>query len=134
LLDVALRYCESEIPKILKIDTTNKIHIIDKAGAKNVFYHDCSTEIKKWASDRLLPQPYIPLETPLNWNDSLNSTNKRTYIVCENDKDVSVSSQRAMARLHRCRIVNLQCGHFPFLSHPKKISQILTFKFPSKTV
>lgn len=126
LLDVAISYDDSDIPKILQEDRVNGLHILDKDGAKETLYHGCSEEVKEWASNQLRPQPYAPLQTPLEWEDSFQGVDKRVYIVCEQDRDVSVTAQRDMARNHRCRVVNMNCGHFPFLSHPDQLAKILT--------
>ncbi len=126
LLDVALRYEGSDLPKILQVDPVNKVHMLDKEGAKEAFYHDCSDEIKDWAVNLLRPQPYVPLETPLDWEDSFVFPHKRTYIVCENDRAVCALAQRDMAKLHQAKIVKFDSGHFPFLSHPEELCEVLT--------
>lgn len=125
LLDVAMRYDKSEIPSILEVDSVNRVHLLDSEGAKEALYHDCSSTVKDWATTQLRPQPYDPLETPVDWEDSFQGRDQRTYVICELDRDVEPRAQRDMLQCHPARVVSMNCGHFPFLSKPEELAEIL---------
>lgn len=128
LLDVALRYDQSAIPSILEVDPVRKVHILDPKGAKKALYDDCSLDVQDWAVKQLRPQPYTPLETPLEWKDSFKRNDQRTYIICELDRDIEPRAQRDMLLKHPSKVISMQCGHFPFLSQPEKLAEILLQK------
>jgi len=126
LLDIAMAGGPSEIPRILLTDEKNQTQSLDLSKVKNALYHDCPSELADWAICKLQPQPIAPFTTPINWVDSGKTRNKRTYILCENDRDVHQTTQHKIIEDYPCRVVTLQSGHFPFLSQPRQLAAILT--------
>lgn len=61
----------------------------------------------------------------INWKDSGQTKHKRTYIICEEDRDVHFTTQLGIIKNYPCRMVNIKSGHFPFLSQPKQLAEIL---------
>lgn len=125
LIDIAISGGPSEIPNLLLENEENKTQSLDIHKAKNALYHDCPSEIADWAIRQLQPQPTQPFTAPVNWKDSGNTKLKRTYILCEEDRDIHLTTQQNIVRDYPCRMVNIKSGHFPFLSQPKKLAQIL---------
>lgn len=125
LLDIALAGGPSEIPNLLLTNEKNKTQSLDLTKAREALYHDCPSEIADWAIGQLQSSPMEPFERPIHWKDSGKTKEKRTYIVCENDRDVHVSTQIGILKNYPCKIIPLQVGHFPFLSHPKLLADIL---------
>jgi pimeloyl-ACP methyl ester carboxylesterase len=126
LIDIAIAGGSSEIPKLLITDEKNKTQSLDLQKAKDALYHDCPSELAEWAIHQLQPSPIAPFITPVNWKDSGQTQHKRTYIVCEEDRDVHIDTQLSIIKNYPCRIVKIKSGHFPFLSQPKKLAEILT--------
>lgn len=67
-----------------------------------------------------------PFIRPIYWKDSGKTQDKRTYIVCEEDRDVHLTTQLSIIENYPCQIINFKSGHFPFLSNPKLLAEILT--------
>lgn len=126
LLDIALAGGPSEIPHILLHDSENQTQSLDLQKVKNALYHDCSPQVAEWAIPKLQPQPVAPITTPINWVDSGRTLDKRTYILCEEDRDVHPTTQNNILKDYPCQKIKIQSGHFPFLSQPEKLSTILT--------
>lgn len=126
LLDIAIAGGPSEIPHLLQTDESNKTQSLDLQKAKKALYHDCPSEIADWAVRHLQPTPLEPFLKPIHWKDSGRTKDKRTYIVCEEDRDVHVSTQLGIIQNYPCRVITMQSGHFPFLSQPKKLAELLT--------
>jgi pimeloyl-ACP methyl ester carboxylesterase len=115
----------SNIFSILEVDKERNLHKIDSKKAAEVFYYDCSDEVKAWATTQLQHQPLSPLTTAIDWTDSGSQKENRTYIICEEDKTIPPSVQREMLKNYPCREISLECGHVPFLSHTEKLAEIL---------
>ncbi len=128
MMDVAVTYgYDSEIVNILQFDAINKTHILTNTDlAKEIFFHDCSPEIRDWAGSKLQPQPSKPMETPIEWVDSGKTKDKRTYVFCEFDRAITPSTQRDMVKQLPSKTVSIQSGHFPFLSQPQKFLEVIT--------
>lgn len=126
LLDIAIAGGPSEIPNLLLTDEKDNTQSLDLRKAKTALYHDCPSDLADWAIQQLQPSPIEPFMRPIHWIDSGKTRNKRTYIVCEEDRDVHVSTQLGIVKSYPCQTVKLKSGHFPFLSNPKQLAQILT--------
>lgn len=126
LLDIAVAGGPSEIPSLIITDEKNKTQSLDLSKAKDALYHDCPSEVADWAVKQLQPSPIEPFEAPIHWKDSGKTKDKRTYIVCEKDRDVHVTTQLEIVKNYPCKIISFESGHFPFLSHPKQLAEVLT--------
>lgn len=125
LLEMAIAGGPSEIPNLLLTDEKNRTQSLDLSKAKEALYHDCPSELADWAIQHLGPSPIEPFITPIHWKDSGKTTDKRTYIVCEEDRDVHVTTQLGIVDHYPCQIVKIKSGHFPFLSNTKQLAEIL---------
>lgn len=125
LLDIAIAGGPSEIPKLLLTDEENKTQSLDLSKAKKALYHDCPPELSEWAIQQLQSSPMEPFIRPIYWKDSGKTQDKRTYIVCEEDRDVHLTTQLSIIKDYPCQIINFKSGHFPFLSNPKQLAEIL---------
>lgn len=121
LLDQAISGGPSVIPEVME----DEYHL-NLAKAKTALYHDCPPDIADWALSNLQGQPPAPFETKINWNDSGKTLHKRTYLFCEQDRDVHPITQSLVLEKYPCRVIKLNTGHFPFLSNPKALAEILT--------
>jgi len=125
LLDVARRYEGSQIATVMQFDHSNKRHSLDTERAKEILYHDCTKKIKDLAAQKLRPQPFVPHQTPVEWKDDQPAKDKRTYIVCDQDRVLPPVAQLEMATQHGCRVIHMDSGHCPLLSQPKQLAKIL---------
>lgn len=127
LLDIAIAGGPSEIPNVLMMDPDGKTQSLQLQKVKQAFYHDCSSAIADWAIAQLQPQPLAPITTPIYWKDSGRHSHKRTYLICEQDRDVHPTTQRKILSNYPCHTISLETGHFPFLSQPEALAQIFSF-------
>ncbi|HXF29114.1 MAG TPA: alpha/beta hydrolase, partial [Chlamydiales bacterium] len=97
--------------------------LLEKKGLKEILYHDCSEEIQNWAIPQLQDQPVAPLLEPITCHYSTDKQHLRTYLLCEDDRDVDPQAQRDMAKECPSKVVIMKTGHFPFLSQPEKIAE-----------
>jgi pimeloyl-ACP methyl ester carboxylesterase len=125
LLDIAIAGGPSEIPHLIVNDANGKTQSLDLSKAKNALYHDCPSELADWAIQQLQPSPIEPFTAPVHWKDSGKTVHKRTYILCEEDRDVHCTTQQGIIDDYPCRVVPLQSGHFPFLSCPQQLAEML---------
>jgi hypothetical protein len=94
--------------------------------SKEVIFNECSAEDIQYAQERIVPQPVIPLSTPiiLEKNDDV----KRVGIVCTKDKSLTPALQEKMYARANSEITYLDSGHAPFFSKAEELSRILMVK------
>lgn len=91
-------------------------------NAKQLFYDRCSSADATWATERLRPDPWLPLFQRLPARSL--PVMPRGYIECTEDKSISVDRQRTMAgRIAFDEIATLETDHSPFLSAPDLLAQ-----------
>jgi pimeloyl-ACP methyl ester carboxylesterase len=132
LLDIAGNYTGSLLPTILEHDLDQNIWTLKTKEAKDVLYHGCQKEIQEWAVAQLQAEPVQPCTEPIHCTYRKELADKRTYILCEQDRDVDPQAQKDMAAKWPSKLVSLPTGHFPFLSEPEKTAQILDFGYIPK--
>ncbi len=134
LLDIAQAGGPSKIPDIMSYDPKNNTQSVDLKQAKEALYFDCPDAVADWAIHKLQPQPMAIFMTPIHWVDSGKTRSKRTYILCENDRDVHPITQRNVLKTYPCHTVSIQSGHFPFLSQPEELAKIITRGIHADTI
>jgi pimeloyl-ACP methyl ester carboxylesterase len=95
---------------------------LEPSLAHEVFYHDCRAEDREWAVARLETQRvtnFGQIVTHAPWNEVPS-----TYVLCEADRAITPSLQEKLAT--RCsETLRLSAGHFPSISQPERIVEIL---------
>ena len=92
--------------------------------ARAVFYESCSEADAAWATERLRPDPLLPLLQKLRRRAPAGLP--RAYVECSEDRAISIGHQRAMAERGSIRhVVTLEADHSPFLSAPKELADQL---------
>lgn len=129
LIDLAVSGGPSAIPDLLISDEKQGTQSLDLTKVKMALYHDCPSEVADWAIRQLQPQSTLPFITPVNWSDSGTTRHKRTYIFCDEDRDVHPITQSNILEQYPCRVIHMKTGHFPFLSQPQQLSEILVKPF-----
>lgn len=90
------------------------------------FYSGAGREEARRAVERLLPQPLGSVETKNHLTADRFGRVPRYYVLCTADRCMSPDLQRAMvARLPCRRVLELESGHSPFLTHPEALGDIL---------
>ena len=96
--------------------------MLSVAGAQQVFYNTCDSEVADVAAARLRPQTIASFVQPVKsvaWRDVPS-----TYVICDRDNAIPVGAQEAMAAragtTHR-----IDCDHSPFLNHPDEVADLI---------
>ena len=94
---------------------------IQPERAREVFYNGCSDADAAWATERLRPDPWLPLLQKLGGRALPELP--RGYIEGTQDQAISVSRQRSMAsRVSFDATTTLESDHSPFLSAPDELA------------
>jgi len=105
-------------------DMGNDVWRVGPKTATELFFHDASPEIARWATERLRPQSYRVMNevTPLaEWPDIASQV-----IVCRDDRAINPDWVRTAAR-ERLGVepVEIDGGHSPFLTRPAELARLL---------
>jgi len=95
----------------------------DLSLAGEVFYNDCDTSTREWATARLAPQCKSAFAAPVArpaWHEVPS-----TYIVCARDAAIPPDLQRTLFAPRAERTIELDTGHSPFLSQPAVLAHAL---------
>lgn len=98
----------------------------DETLAMECYFHDCEPDVAHWAFSNLQDQRslcYLTEVTPLQTLPDV----QYTYIVCADDRIISPrwSKYAAYKRL-RVEAIEIPGGHYPHISHPVQLAEILT--------
>jgi pimeloyl-ACP methyl ester carboxylesterase len=106
----------------IKVDENDGFSSLKKE-AMPYFYADCTEEIQKWAFSNLRKQhSYWKEENPQEEWPEVSSAS----IICTEDKAIDPHWSEQVARdWLNVRPITLSASHSPFLSHPKKLAEIL---------
>jgi pimeloyl-ACP methyl ester carboxylesterase len=110
----------SQVPAAMLADADGNL-VLDRESAAAVFYADCDPGDVEFALARLGPQNPATFGQPVRaaaWR-----TVPSTYVVCSDDRAVSVGFQRAMATRTSDR-VEMATSHSPFLSAPDAVADL----------
>lgn len=83
--------------------------------ARAAFYNRCTEEDALHAVTRIVPEPVLPLMTPLTLGRSFAGVRK-TYIAAKDDRAVPPGFGRVMAERCGAPVVEIDSDHSPFLS------------------
>jgi hypothetical protein len=96
--------------------------LIDPDRATEIFYADCDAAAAADAVARLTPQNAEPFARTMpapTW-----TTVPSTYVVCENDRAIAPTRQRAMAK-HATSTCSLPTSHAAMLARPELVADLL---------
>jgi len=111
----------SEVPEAMQL-TDDGYLVIDPERAVGAFYADCEPADVEYALARLTPQNPVTFSQPVRaaaWR-----TVPSTYVVCYEDRAVSLPFQRALATRTTDR-VEMPTSHSPFFSAPEALAGVL---------
>jgi pimeloyl-ACP methyl ester carboxylesterase len=90
------------------------------------FYGQCSDEDFALARLSLLPEPTVPLATPVKITDANYGTVPRVYVECLRDRAITLPLQRQMQAALPCQqVLQLDTDHSPFLSRADELAALL---------
>ena len=97
--------------------------------AINAAYNGCSEEDIAFASSRLVPEPLIPVMTPIGLPQERFKSIERTGVICTEDRSITPEFQKKRYEEAGCNTKILASGHSPFFSKASELTQILANTF-----
>lgn len=105
-------------------DNEDGTRSVDPAAAMDAMFHDCPPEISQWAVSRLRPQSGRSGSDPVRF--SALPPCPAEYVLCRQDRMVSPEWARArVPELIGATPIEIDGGHFPMLSRPAALAEIL---------
>ena len=110
----------------LSLSARGAAYALAASVAADAFYTCCSPADQAMALARLVPEPVVPLSTPLALTEERFGRVPRHYIECTLDRAVPLATQRAMQAALPCTsMTTLVSDHSPFLSMPGALAEAL---------
>jgi hypothetical protein len=98
----------------------------DEAVAMEFCFHDCEPDVAHWAMSKLRDMrslSYLTEVTPLQTLPDV----EYAYIVCTDDRIISPTWSKYAARKRLgVDAIELPGGHYPHISHPIQLAEVLT--------
>ena len=95
---------------------------------KELFFNKCDDNLAEEAMKLLQNEPLCPFLDAINISEERFGQVKKLYIECLSDNAVLPEDQKRMYGKLFCNIVSLDSDHFPSLSNPKGLADILLSK------
>ena len=103
------------------------LEISNEQSFANSFAPNANAKQKKWLKKYAVSEPSMMGEEQLELNKARFKAIKKYYVFANQDKVISLSSQKKIAnRMNLVKKFNIDSGHLPMLTHPKKLASILT--------
>lgn len=125
-LRISENLSEAPLSDMAEINKKKKIISLDSEKASRILYHDLSREDQTLAQSKIVPEPLIPLTTPVDLKDFDYNSISTHYIFCEHDRALAFKDQQWMAARTKGRFSLLPSGHSPFLAMPEKLVALIT--------
>jgi len=108
--------------RIMRFDPEQQSVSLDPAAVKSVFYGCCSEEDVTLARSLLVPEPALPLSTPLQLTPQAFGRVPRVYIECLQDAAIALDLQRRMqAGVPGANVLSIDTDHSPFFSRSAEL-------------
>ena len=105
-------------------DLGDDVWMVGPNTATELFFHDASPDVARWATDRLRPQSYRVMKeitTLTEWPDVESHS-----IVCRDDRALNPDWVRSAARDRlKTEAVEIDGAHSPFLTRPAELARLL---------
>lgn len=110
----------------IDFDAGGRVYCYRPAAARELFYADCADADAADAIVRLRPMPRIIAQAPVHWSAARAGRVPRIYVRCQADRAIAPRLQDAMcSRLPPARLLQMACGHSPFLAAPSALAEHL---------
>jgi pimeloyl-ACP methyl ester carboxylesterase len=113
------------IETALRMNEDNRSCTLDPALAAQLFYNDAKPEDAARAVAKLSTQATLPLAARVSLDENNLARVPSTYVCCTRDRVIPLQQQRRMVQRQPCQqLVQLDCDHSPFLSHPEQLAAL----------
>ena len=114
----------SGAPGLAGINLGEVLTSFDSHAARGAFYNRCSADDAEWATALLRPMPTSVLSAPPPVSPAWQVL-PSTYVVCTDDRILSLSAQEQMAA-NADSTIRIDSDHSPFLSCPSLLGEVLS--------
>jgi hypothetical protein len=97
-----------------------------REDAEKGLFADLEPATRAWVLDRYTPHPTGCSETPVRLTDFWDQSWNATVIWCRNAPNPGEPHQRRAAARLNAKWCELETGHYPMLSMPDELTQLLT--------
>lgn len=126
ILDRYVAQPDSELMAAVEISDDGQSTTVRPEAAPGLFYGDCTAEQARWAAGRLVPEPVLPVSTPLEVTPERWGAIPRAYVRCTSDRALSPEMQdELIGTVGVDEVVEMQTAHSPFLSRPRELASVL---------
>ncbi|CAM2155316.1 Alpha/beta hydrolase [Pararobbsia alpina] len=126
LVSMANKDADAKIGPHLQIDKEKGIATIEYSARADLFANDGPDGLRKAIPDLILPEPVVPLGTPVHVTAANFGQVDKVYIHTANDQVISPSFQAKMVAATPVRAeYTLQTGHTPFLTDPDGLAKAI---------
>jgi pimeloyl-ACP methyl ester carboxylesterase len=119
-----------KVDNIVKRSAPNETTAIStgptKADAESRLFRDLDPALRAWALARVTPHPIAALEAPMEPTTFWDQPWKATVIRCRQAVNPPESHQRRTAERLKAAWYELDTGHYPMLSAPEELTQLLS--------
>jgi pimeloyl-ACP methyl ester carboxylesterase len=117
---------DSKLGQYVVLSEDGSCITLEDESLKAVIYPDSTDEDVKRVKQLNVPQPTIPIATPINITDENYGSIPRVYIECTNDLVISPSAQKKMYTQMPCeKVLSLATDHTPNYSSPNELVEQL---------
>lgn len=123
LFDLAQREDASLVPPNMVMSEDKSYSTMRDSSIRDAFYGECSDEDVALARSMLMPEPTVPLATPVRVTEANFGRVPRVYVECLRDKAMMPSLQKEMYTALPCRkVLSIDTDHSPFFSRPDELT------------
>lgn len=97
----------------------------DEAEASSRLFADVETHKRAWAASRTTRHPIDVLEQPVKLESFWRRDWRASVIWCRTSFNPSRETQQRTARLLHANWIELDCGHYPMLTHPIELADAI---------
>ena len=93
--------------------------------AANRMFKSLDAETKAWALDRITPHPVAAMAQPVKLASFWSTPWNATVIWCKQSENPPVAHQRRAADTLKAKWFELDTGHYPMLTEPKRLAEMM---------
>jgi pimeloyl-ACP methyl ester carboxylesterase len=117
-----------KVPDIVKRPTAVNSELTtgpSRQDFENRLFADLDPETRRWALDRCTPHPIAPLQQPVRLERFWDQTWDASVIWCKRSTNPPRAHQQRAAERLKGRWHELDTGHYPMLSEPAALTQLI---------
>lgn len=127
MLQLAQTNPDSVVLQNLMVDRASGTARVRDEAIREAFFGDCTEKDVRFARRRMLPEPLVPLGTPVHVTPERFGRVPRIYVEALEDRAMTPAFQKRMYEASPCdKVLTMQTSHSPFFSEPDELVDHLT--------